>query len=247
MAVAPSRLWVCNFDGTLYRGGLARLTGGISNTDLFVQALLAAQDWGQCHRLLRGGWAIFGLHRRLRREMGAGRLSLADYDATCIGALRELLRREFRPAVLWRLGEALAGGLNPHALAALQRWLQPQDRLLILSKAFLPVLIPASVRVSASLNRPVAVVGNRFSEEGGILRAADKERELHRFLAGWRPDEAIAVGDTEEDVGMRDTLRGEGIPARLLAVAPKDARLASAADAVLPNWRQAGTRPFADR
>lgn len=246
MAVAPARLWVCDFDGTLYRGGLARLAGGISNTDLFVQALLAARNWGQRRRLWRGGWAIFALHRRLRREMGVGRLSLGDYDATCIGALRDLLRREFGPSVLWHLGEALAGGLNPHALVALQRWLAPEDRLLILSKAFLPLLVPASVRISTSLGRPVAVVGNRFDEDCGILRAEDKERELHRFLAGWRPDEVIAVGDTEEDVGMRDTLRQEGIPARLLAVAPKDARLATAADAVLTNWRRAGARPFAD-
>jgi len=244
VAVAPATLWVCDFDGTLYRGGMARFNDGISNTDLFVQALWLAKDGRQRRRLFRGGWAIYRLHLRLQREMRAGEGSLGDYDAACVNAIRELLRREFGPGDLWRLGEPLAGGVDARALAALKRWLAPDDRILILSKAFLPVLVAASVRISAVLERPVEVIGNRFSDDGGLLRASDKERELHGFLADWRPDRAIAVGDTEEDVGMRDALVREGIPTRLLAVAPKDARLAAAADVVLANWRRAGEHPF---
>lgn len=244
MAVDPATLWVCDFDGTLYRGGMARFNYGISNTDLFVQALWLAKDGKQRRRLFRGGWAIYRLHRKLQREMRAGQLTLGDYDATCINAIRELICREFGPGDQWRLGEPLVGGVDTHAMAALKRWLAPDDRILILSKAFLPVLVAASVRISAALERPVEVIGNRFADDGGVLRAADKERELHRFLADWRPDRAIAVGDTEEDVGMRDALVREGIPTCLLAVAPKDPRLANAADRVLANWRRAGEHPF---
>ncbi|MDX9982089.1 MAG: HAD family hydrolase [Lentisphaeria bacterium] len=236
MAVGTGTLWVLDFDGTLYRGGLARFAGGISNADLFVHLLFAPGSWARRWRFLRAGWGIARLN---------GSASRGESDAVCIEAFRSLLRREFRADEIWRAGEGMTGGLDGRALAVLGRWLQPDDRVMVLSKAFLPVLIPAGVRLSAVFGRGVEVVGNRLEEEGGILRVADKERELRAILADLPAERAVVVGDTEEELGLREVLAEAGIPARLLAVNPKDERLAKAADAVLSSWRQAESPPFA--
>jgi hypothetical protein len=92
----------------------------------------------------------------------------------------------------------------------------------------------------------VEVIGNRLDRDDGILRTEDKERELRAFLAGNSCANAVVLGDTDEDIGMRDMLVEAGLSTHLVAVAPKDDRIRAAADTVLANWRRAGDHPFAE-
>jgi phosphoserine phosphatase len=239
-------LWVCDFDGTLYRGWLSRFTHGISNTDLFFQILLRSSGWRHAGRLISGGWQIRQLHRGLRERYQRGEIPLGEKDAQCINALRRLLHEESNEWAIRWAGRALANGLDRRALAVLADWVKPNDRVLILSKALLPVLLPAALNLSSHLACPVEVIGNRADRDDGILRTEDKERELRRFLASDTCTRAVVLGDTEEDIGMRDVLVTQGLPTHLIAVAPKDARIRDAADTVLPNWRHASSHPFAD-
>jgi phosphoserine phosphatase len=236
-------LWVCDFDGTLYRGWFSRLTNGISNTDLFVQVLLRSSGWRHAGRLIRGGWRIRRLHHRLREQYRKGELPRGEKDAQCVNAFRRLLRQESNEWVIRWAGRALANGLDRRAVQALRRWVEPADRVLILSKAFLPVLLPVALRLSAHLGRAVEVIGNRLDRDDGILRTEDKERELRAFLAGNTCANAVVLGDTDEDIGMRDVLVQAGLSTRLVAVAPKDDRIRAAADTVLASWRHAGDHP----
>ena len=242
----PGTLWVCDFDGTLYRGWLSRLTHGISNTDLFFQILLRSSGWRHAGRLIRGGWQIRGLHRGLETQYRRGEIPLGQKDAQCINALRHLLREESNEWAIRWAGRALANGLDKRALAVLADWVKPDDRVLILSKALLPVLLPAALNLSSHLDCAVEAIGNRPDRDDGILRTEDKERELRQFLASNTCTRAVVLGDTEEDIGMRDVCMAQGLPAHLIAVTPKDARIRDAADTVLPSWRHAGSHPFAD-
>lgn len=236
-AANAATLWVLDFDGTLYRGGLARFAGGISNVDLFVHLLFAPGPRGRRRRFFRAGWEIARLNRTCKER--------GERDAACIAAFRDLLRREFRPDEIWRTGEGMTGGLDRWALAALQGWLQPQDQVVVLSKAFMPVLVPAAARLSAVFGREVEAIGNRIEADEGILRVGDKLRELAAFLATASAAQAVVVGDTEEELGLREAIAEAGIPARLLAVHPRDDSLAQAADRVLSSWREASSPPFA--
>ena len=237
-------LWVCDFDGTLYRGWLARLTHGISNTDLFWQVFLRCADWQRRWRLLKGVHRVHTLHRQLLKQRRAGAISSGEVDAQCIQALRQLFCQEATEWQIQHAGEALARGLVPEAATVLQRWLAPSDRVLVLSKAFMPVLLPACLHLSALLNRPVDVVGNRLTGVDGVLRSEDKQRELQAFLEGRSCARAVVIGDTEEDIGMHRTMTDLGIASRLVAMAPKDARIRAEADLVLASWGRAGEHPF---
>jgi phosphoserine phosphatase len=240
----PGTLWVCDFDGTLYRGKLARLAHGISNADLFLQVLLRSSGWAHAWRLLKGGWAIRRLHLSLLKLYRTGEMPLGEKDARGIQAFRQLLRAESNEWVIRSAGRALAGGLAPHASTTLARWLGPQDSVLILSKGLMPALLPVALQLSKELGRPVDVIGNRVEEDGGILRSADKERELDAFVAEHPCARAVVVGDTEEDIGMRDALVRHGVATRLVGIAPKDDRIRRAADVVYYTWKQASGHPF---
>jgi len=239
-------LWVCDFDGTLYRGWLARFTHGISNTDLFWQVFLRCPGWQRRWRLLKGGHRVHALHRQLLQQRRAGAISSGEVDAQCVQALRQLFCQEANEWQIQHAGEALARGFAPQAATVLQRWLGPTDRVLVLSKAFMPVLLPACLHLSALLNRPVDVVGNRLTGDDGVLRSEDKQRELQAFLEGYSCARAVVIGDTEEDIGMHRTLTDLGIASRLVAMSPKDPRIRAEADLVLPSWRHAMEHPFGE-
>lgn len=234
-------LLVLDLDGTMHRGrfGWAR---GLSNVDL-------AFELGWNRRI--GGWPIPPLRfsgrvarfwwreRRARAREGGGRA----YHEEAIEGFRARVLEGVEAAELREVARRVTRLAHADLSASLRRVASLAGRVLILSKAFEPVVDAYVALVCEATGLPTSGEGNP-TDSGRPLRFLSGE-EKGAGLASWlgrRPEvrSALVVGDTADDLAVRDAAMARlGLQNVVCAaLAPKDEAIRRGADLVAWGWRE---------
>jgi len=245
-------VWITDFDGVLYRGMFPHWTQGISNAEFGLAFLaLHAAHPVRSMRILRGLVHVGRLRTRLYRGYRAGKYTLGETEEVLIRrfverVLRPGLPERIRPAAYWA-----ARYCDQDALGALCEVRRKVAAVVVLSKAFAPVLAAAGERMRNECGVDPILRGIpltaapelRIGEDDAVLTARDKSDYVHRLAvqhSEWT--RAVCVGDTEEDTPMFEAVRevfGRG-NACCIAVPARDPVIREAADTVFESWEAFG-------
>jgi len=245
-------VWITDFDGVLYRGMFPRWTQGISNAEfgLAFWALHASHPV-RSMRILRGLVHVGRLRTCLYRRYRMGECTLGDAEEVMIRqfverVLRPGLPERIRPAAYWA-----ARFCDQDALGALCEVRRKVAAVVVLSKAFAPVLTAAGERMRNECGvdpilRGVPLTAApklRIGEGDAVLTARDKS-DFVRSLAVQHPEwtRTVCVGDTEEDALMFEAVREVfgGDNACCVVVPARDPVIRDAADTVFESWKAFG-------
>ena len=250
-AESAGTVWITDFDGVLFRGRFPGWTQGISNAE-FGTAFLALHGAQPLRwlRILGGLLRIARLGRQLNLRLQAGELARREAEILLIRQFTEQVLRPGLPERLEPAGRRAARFCNADAFEVLCGIRGKIAALLILSKAFMPVLESAAERLRRECGLEPILRGVPLNTAPSIqiapgrapvLTGRDKADHLRR-LAARRPEwkRALCVGDTEEDIPMFAAARELFGSDRTccLAVPARDRAIARVADAVFPSWAE---------
>ncbi|HRU18990.1 MAG TPA: haloacid dehalogenase-like hydrolase [Kiritimatiellia bacterium] len=244
---AHKAIVILDFDGTLYRGLCPALCRGIANADLLVALCLINLSRPRCFfRLLREATRLQKLQQRLARAYTEKRLSLSSADGRLIRFFTHRIMMCCTPTVLDQAAALVSRLCYPSAWRALSAVRGDCD-FAVVSKSFHFLLEKVRQR-AATRGVHLQVVGTRVRCGGAGWRIevpmtrAEKALQVRELLMGRAYDRAVVIGDTEDDIGMRDAavkvLGAESVT--FIALNVKDNEIKSAADVSCPSWRQVG-------
>lgn len=238
---------VSDFDGTLYRGLCPALCHGIANADLMVAICLANLPRPRrfC-RLLREAMRLHKLRRRLIRAYKENRLSLSRADGRLIRFFVHRILPHCSSAALDQAAALVSRLCYPSAWRVLSAVRGDCD-FAVISKSFDFLLEKVHQRAAAH-DVHLKVVGTRARRGNAGWRVEtpmtreDKAFQVRALLMGEAYSRAVVIGDTEDDIGMRDAaaaVLGAG-NVTLIALNAKDNEITGSADVSCPSWKLAG-------
>ncbi|MDD3545311.1 MAG: haloacid dehalogenase-like hydrolase [Kiritimatiellae bacterium] len=245
-------LLITDFDGTLYRGSCPFLFRGIANADLMgALCLRNIFKVRRLFRLLAGMIRLRRLERRVRHAYRRGEKTLSDAD--------EQLVKFFETHVLAGCERAdidwcarLISGLCYRAAWRCFGALKDRCDFVIVSKSFEFVLEKVCRRaarygIEMRYYGNAAGYGTPATRPDSVITKEDKHVRIRALLANRLYRKAIVIGDTEDDIAMRDAAVEVLGKANVLFICmnAKDPKVAGAADQVFPSWRAA--RAFFER
>lgn len=245
-------LLVTDFDGTLYRGSCPFLFRGIANADLMgVLCLRNVFKVRRLFRLLAGVVRLRRLERRVRHAYRAGEQTLSDADGQLVKFFgTHILSECERADIDW--GARLISGLCYRAAWRCFGALKDRCDFVIVSKSF-EFLLEKVSRRAARYGIEMRYCGNAAGygasppQPHSVITKEDKRVRIQALLAGRSYKKAIVIGDTEDDIAMRDAAAEVlGKPNVLfICMNAKDPKVAGAADQAFTSWQAA--RAFLER
>ena len=238
-------LLITDFDGTFYRGLCPFLFRGIANADLMiVLCLLNFFKPKRFFRLLFIMIRLWRLDRRLCMEYKSGQASLSEVD--------EQLIHFFAGNVLAYCGKddiEMASRIISH-LCYRDAWrvfgeLKDKCEFRIVSKSF-EFLLEKIHEKGVGQGLEIGYQGIKMDFERAVIfkdsvvRKEDKYSKVKELLANRGYEKAIVIGDTEDDIAMRDAaVELLGIPNVLfISLNAKDDKIAGAADRNFNSWKE---------
>lgn len=239
---------VLDFDGTLYRGLCPVLCHGIANADLMVAICLANLPRPRCFcQLLREAVRLWKLQRRLTCAYKENRLSLSRADGRLIRFFVQRILPHCSTAALDKAAALVSWLCYPSAWRSLNAVRDDCD-FAVISKSFDFLLEKVRQRAAAHAVH-LKVVGT-LARRGNAgwrvevpMTREDKAFQVRDLLKGKAYSRAVVIGDTEDDIGMRDAA-AEVLGARnvtLIALNAKDNEITRSADVSCPSWKLVGT------
>ncbi len=245
---AHTAIVILDFDGTLYRGLCPALCRGIANADLLIAlCLINLPRPRRFFRLLREAARLQKLQRRLTRAYKEKRLSLSRADGRLIRFFAHRILPCCTPAALDRAATLVSRLCYPSAWPALGGVRGDCD-FAVVSKSFGFLLEKVRQRAAAR-GVHLQVVGTRVRCGGAGWRIEvpmtreEKALQVRELLIGGAYGRAVVIGDTEDDIGMREAAAKAlgAASVTLVALNAKDNETAGAADVSCLSWRQVGT------
>lgn len=238
---------ITDFDGTLYRGSCPFLFRGIANADLMVAlCLLSVFKTKRFFRLLLGMFKLRRLERRLRREYGTGKMTLSDAEEQMVRFFVAHILAHGEKTDIDRAARIISG------LCYKAAWrcfgvLKVRCDFVIVSKSFEFLLAKVSQRASWH-GIEMGYYGNKAGDsdlpplQGSVRVKADKRVRLQALLASRSYKKAIVIGDTEDDIAMRDAaVEVLGKPnVVFICMNAKDKKIIGVADQSFTSWQAAG-------
>jgi len=235
---------IMDFDGTLHRGLFLRYFKGRANADLGLELLSISflRPWRSVP-LFVGLLQLFLLERRLKRDYKAGRISLSDFDETMI--------RFFASKVLpICTHDDIQGAAWPvSALAYEKAWhclsdLKGRCSFVIISKSYEFLLHKVVLRALEFHRLELEFHGVKLGDDGEILADSvvsreDKGTKTKQFLSR-KPQikKAVILGDTEDDIAMKDAATDLLGASNVLFIAmkAKDRKIIEASNLAFKSW-----------
>ncbi|HOM59234.1 MAG TPA: HAD family hydrolase [Kiritimatiellia bacterium] len=245
-SASKDTLLITDFDGTLYRGSCPFLFRGIANADLM--GALCLRNIFKVRRLLRlldGMIRLRCLERRVRYAYKRGELTLSDADVQLVKFCESHILAECGLTDIdW--GVRLISGFCYRAAWRCFSALKNRCDFVIVSKSFEFVLEKVCHR-AARYGIEMRYCGNAAGYRAtaprpdSVTTKEDKSARIRDLLAGGTYKKAIVIGDTEDDIAMRDAaVEVLGKPNVLfICMHAKDPKIAVAADRVFKSWRAA--------
>lgn len=240
-------LVILDFDGTLYRGLCPALCRGIANADLLVALCLISLSQPRCFfRLMREAVRLQKLQRRLTRAYEEKRLSLSSADGRLIRFFVHRIMPYCTPVALDRAAALVSRLCYPSAWRALRAVRSGCD-FVVVSKSFHFLLEKVRQR-AAACDVHLRVIGTRVRRGDAGWRVEvpmtreEKAFQVRELLMDGAYGRAVVIGDTEDDIGMRDAaaeaLGAESVA--FIALNAKDNEIEGIADVSYPSWRLVG-------
>lgn len=238
---------IADFDGTLYRGSCPFLFRGIANVDLTMAlCLLNLFKVRRLFRLLAGLVRLRRQERRLRRDYGAGKLTLSDADEQQVRLFAATILAHCERADLDRAARMVSGLCYRSAWRCLGG-LKHRCEFVTISKSFEFVLEQVVKRaaghgITLGYHGNKAGSGTAVMARGSVIRKEDKFLVTKALLTHRRYEKAIVIGDTEDDMAMRDAAVDVLGKSNVLFISmnAKDPKIAGAADHAVTSWTAAG-------
>lgn len=239
-------LIVLDFDGTLYRGSCPTLFRGIANADLLgVLCVLRMFSPKRLGRLVSEAIQLWRYERRTRREYQSGRLSLSEADRRTVRFFEERVLPSCTRAELNKAAAVVSRLCHRSAWRCLSGARERCD-CVVVSKSFDFLLRQVALR-AAECGCELRCFGNRAGCVGGgeaqsVLVRSDKADRVRALLGDGGYRRAVVVGDTEDDIVMRDAavavLGASAVS--LVCMNGKDRRIVAEADRRVTSWREVG-------
>lgn len=235
---------IMDFDGTLYRGSCPLLFHGIANADLMMALCLT--NVTSFRQLTREAVSLWHLRRRTTSAYQRKILTLSEADARLTRFFVKRVLGRCTPASIDRasaLVSRLCYGSVWRELAGIRN---PCD-FVVISKSFEFLLEQACQRASAH-GVTMKISGTRVSRSDKglyietIMTREGKAQQVRDLLSQGAYRRAVVIGDTEDDIGMRDaaveTIGADAVV--LLALNAKDKHISEAAEHSFSSWRSVG-------
>gem|GEM_PF-2924431 len=198
--------------------------------------------------LMLGVAKLQRLERRLRREYRTGEMALSYADQQLVQFfVAHILAHVEKPDI--DRAARVVSGLCYKAAWHCFGMLKARCDFVIISKSFEFVLAKVSQRASG-YGIEMGYYGNKSGDgddmtppQGSVRVKADKQVRVQALLASRSYKKAIVIGDTEDDIVMRDTaveVLGKSNVVFICMYA-KDQKIADAADQSFTSWQAAGT------
>jgi len=238
---------ITDFDGTLYRGSCPFLFRGIANVDLMMAlCLLNLFRIKRLFCLLAGMVRLRRQERRLRRDYGLGKTTLSDADEQQVRFFAANILSHCERTDLDRAARMVSGLCYRAAWRCLDG-LKDRCEFVTISKSFEFVLEQVGKR-AAGHGINLAYHGNKAGYgvspilEDSVVRREDKHSMTKELLKHRHYKKAIVIGDTEDDIAMRDAAVGVLGESNVLFISmnAKDPKIAEAADHAVTSWPAAG-------
>jgi len=237
-------LVLLDFDGTLYRGSCPTVFRGIANADLMlVLCGLRVFSPKRFWRLMSEAFRLWRVERQARRDYRAERLSLSDADRRLVRFFEERVLPLCERSELERAASVVSRLCYRSAWRSLAVLKERCDYVMV-SKSFEFLLRRVCLR-AAKAGCAIRCFGNGAdsTHEAGaesILVRADKAERVRAVLAEGHYARVVVVGDTEDDIVMRDAAAGVLGTSMVLLVClnGKDARIRAEADRRVSSWHE---------
>lgn len=238
---------IADFDGTLYRGSCPLLFRGIANVDLMMAlCLLNLFKVKRLFRLLAGMVRLRRQERRLRRDYGLGKTTLSDADEQQVRFFAANILAHSERTDLDRAARMVSALCYRAAWRCLDG-LKDRCEFVTISKSFEFVLAQVGKRaaghgISLAYHGNKAGYGAAATVRKSVIRKEDKFLLTKALLTHRRYEKAIVIGDTEDDLAMRDAAVDVLGTSNVLFICmnAKDAKIAGAADHSVTSWNAAG-------
>lgn len=237
-------LLILDYDGTLHKGLFPPLFKGRANADIGVMLLLR-KLWNPLAtlRLLSSLIDIFLLELMVSEEYRRGRLSLSDAEEKLIRRFASIVLGRCEAPEIARAADSVAKLCHDDAWPVL-RLLQTKTGMTVVSKSFELLLEKVAALADARHGVYLEFHGVRLGDSGeiqadSIISKLDKGRKTREIIGKGHFKKALVIGDTEEDIAMLDAAAEELGRENVLfiALSPKDARIAGAADIRAKSWK----------
>lgn len=251
-SVVGNTILIADFDGTLHRGFCPFFFRGIANADLGI-ALLALNFFRikKSVPLFNKLFRLWLLERQLRKDYKSGKISLSAAD--------EELIRFFASNILSICDEkdiqkasSLAAGLCYKGAWESLGEMKGKCSFAIVSKSFEFLLKKVCER--AVENHGISVeyhgvkTGKNFMDisESSVISWASKYNKVKELLAVRSFEKVIIIGDTEDDIAMKDAAVDAVGKSNVLffAVNPRDKKITLSCDKAFNSW--SSLRAFLD-
>ena len=240
-------LLVCDFDGTLYRGIFPPLGRGFSAADLGV-LLCFSRSPARAVRVAFSMFRLMILLARLRYRYIRGRIPMSRMDRIMVHFFVRWVMQRIPPEDIERASRRISRFTYPAARSCLKRMSHYIHGAAIVSKAFEPVLNAAADRLSPLVPGGWITHGVRVASHSpvdidrdtSVLSRQDKQDRMHRLLDHFPcVTQVIAVGNSEDDIGLMEGARDHLNPDKifLIAIHSRDMGIRSACNLNLRNWR----------
>jgi phosphoserine phosphatase len=197
-------------------------------------------------RLLLGMVKLRRLERRLRREYKAGKTTLSDADEQLIQFFVVHILAHGKKTDIDRAARVVSGLCYNSAWRCFNT-LKSRCDFVIISKSFEFILAKVRQR-AAEYGIEIVCYGNTVGEgdlipqQGSIRVKMDKRIRVKALLTSRRYKKAIIIGDTEDDIAMRDAamevLGNSNVV--FICMNAKDQKIVGAADQASMSWQAAG-------
>jgi len=242
-ASGEDTLVLMDYDGTLHKGLFPALFNGRANADLAVFLLvLKLNEPVKAFKLLKAMARLFMLKVKLSQARRKGRVSRSEAE--------ELLIRYFASRILSLCGieeikeaTSLAAGFTYAGAWEFLKRLDGNVHIAIVSKSFEFLLRDMAFMAFESHGVGVELHGVRIGRtlrilSGSILTRAEKSRMAGEIVGNGRFVKVIVIGDTADDIAMRDAAAKILCPENvlLIALSAKDGEIEKAADVNVSSW-----------
>ena len=243
---------ITDFDGTLHRGICPFIFRGIANADIGI-ALLALNFFRirKSVRLFYELFRLWLLDRELRKNYKSGKISLSTADEELIRFFASNILSMCDEKDIEKASSFVARLSNKNAWESLSA-ISGKCSIAIVSKSFEFLLKKICERAFENYGLSVEYhgvkTGNKFMDisEDSVISRASKYDKVKELLAVRGFEKVIIIGDTEDDIAMRDAavdVRGKN-NVTFIAVNPRDKKIAMSCDKAFNSW--SGLRAFLD-
>ena len=241
-------LLITDFDGTVYHGLCPYLSRGIANVDLALAlSLLNIFKIRRFFRLINGILQLGRIEKRLRSEYVLGKINLSEAD--------EQLVRFFASNVLAHCEskDIERAACMISRLCYRDAWrsfviLKENCEYAIVSKSFEFLLAEVIRRASDGYGLKIEYHGIKSGsglsviQKDSVVRKEDKYSRVKALLGCGNFKKAIVIGDTEDDIAMRDACVEllEKSNVLFISMNAKDHKIAGTADKSFRSWKSLG-------